>query len=648
MGWYQPTPLNPTHKEVTTATSSNFPTSAGMGQYKSFKNGVSASSNPLRRMKQVGRMADSDIGRSVIDVYSEEATQPDVRKQKCVWFECINKDVEDRLNSLLDRINIEQMAGQIMSGIIGTGNNFNRVVYGEQGIIKLADVEEPIRRLYHPQTKALLGFLWEGQEPEVPFYSDQTKVFAPWDFIHFRRLAQPGSEYGVSLIDHLYELWRKIELATDQMVIYRLHTMPSRHVCMVDCGTMDYTSAMEQVKMAQTFMRSSVSVGEDGLNSKFNPPSIDSMLYIAKRTGEDTSFETLSGDREVPDVHDLEHLLKAFFGGARVPKDYVGYGDDSGIAQASLVTKDIRFARGVRMIRRAFINGIQSLGQFELAFHGIDPLAHDISVHMSPVSAIEEELNAEILERQVNAVSSLTSLLQNLGVTNKDIIRLAFTEYMKLPKDFIKVAMLAAQVNQAVGGEDEGGLGMPPSMGMGGGGSLGGSGLDEPDLGSPSGDDLDLPDEDVLLDSRDKALHRKLLHEAMQQIAKSDKRKSNKVKSLLKEFNESIERLSDPSSGVSLVERFANENVLDFSLRSLLSEIAKTSEDKGQVILSESSADKVDKIAEQPLTEDYKKSIGVGVELSEELKAAEKEEEFGEAIHEAVRAVSNARKSKTV
>ena len=89
---------------------------------------------------------------------------------------------------------------------------------------------------------------------------------------------------------------------------------------------------------------------------------------------------------------------------------------------------------------------------------------------MSRISSVEEELNTEIIRSQVEIADGISNLLKNLNVPNADIIRLTLTDYLKLPRDFVEIAAMAAEAADAAG------IGKEDGMGIGGGGGMGGMG----------------------------------------------------------------------------------------------------------------------------------------------------------------------------
>jgi hypothetical protein len=274
---------------------------------------------------------------------------------------------------------------------------------------------------------------------------------------------------------------------------------------MVDTGNQTVMEQSEQINMFVNLVRNALSIDILGgtMEARFRPPGLDSMLFFPKRHDENTEIITMQGDHDVPDVYDLELLYKQLFAGAKIPKAYLGFEENTGIAQASLVSQDIRFARMIRVLRKPIIIAFHQLAEIQLALKGYDPTQYNIEVHMSKISGLEEELNAATLEKQIDFASTLSSLCQSLEIPNREIIDLVFREYLHVPRRFVDLAKLSASIEQALGKakEDQMAMGGGGGGGMMGGGMGGMGGLDSgfmgPDQADMLGDDLGLDDADM-------------------------------------------------------------------------------------------------------------------------------------------------------
>lgn len=514
-GWYSSAPVNLTQAEVRGRQPSwQGLDGGGGGSSRSFSDLLKPSDNPIDKQSDMETMMNSDIGRPIIETYAEEASQLDINKQKSIWFECNDSTVEEDLNRMLDRIGVEDAIYSICYQLAGKGNHFRRILWNNEGVVNFVPIDHrEIRRIWDPTSKRLLGFSWQGQKPLEPHFENNEHLFSPWSFIHFRNILDPTSEYGGSLIEHLYPMFKRMQYGLNQMCLYRMHVMPNRHVIWMDSGQQDFTTVMEQQHMFESMFRQKSMMSQGGmLESRYDAPAMDSILFIPRREGEKTELETMTGDKDVPDVYDLEYLAKCFYGGARVPKAYLGHGDDGqGLAQASLVSQDIRFARMIRVLRRPIIYGFWQLACIHLALQGKDPKSYNIKVRMSKISALEEEVNAATLESQMAVARDLVSICKDLEVPNREVMELVFKEYLHVPRQFIDVVKLAMSASAAATGNDASSA-MFGSMGGGGGGGL------DLDLPPEGGEDMDAGDDIAPLEGK---VLKNVLTESINTIRKS-------------------------------------------------------------------------------------------------------------------------------
>jgi hypothetical protein len=610
----------------------------GGGSSRSFSDLLKPSDNPVDKQSDMETMMNSDIGRPIIETYAEEASQLDINKQKSVWYECNDSSIEEELNNMLETIGVEDSIHSICYQLSGKGNHFRRILYNNNdGVVGFVSVpHQDIRRIWDQTSKRLLGFVWQGQQPSEPTLDGNEHMFSPWSFIHFRNVLDPNSEYGSSMVEHLYPMFKRMQYGLNQMTMYRLHCMPNRHVFWIDGGTQDFTSIMEQAHMFESMMRQKSMIGNAGmLESRFDPPAMDSMLFIPKRTGEETKYEVMQGDKEVPDVYDLEYLAKCFYGGARIPKAYLGHGDDggNGMAKASLVSQDIRFARMIRVLRRPVIYGFWQLACIHLALKGRDPAQYNIKVRMSKISALEEEVNAATLESQMRMAGDMTRLCKDLEIPNSATMELIFKEYLKVPRNFIDLAKLAMSVSSAAAGNDT-----SDSMfgGLGGGG-----GSDFGDLGGETGGEeveVEADVEDLPVEAR-RSLN-KILVEGVKSIRQ--RRKSGTLTEELKgSINESLSSMNANLSEIQSI-RMSKKSSLTEQIENEVSTLASISwpmpKPKVLLLAESGSGSKLD--SNKLLLEDIE-SFKTALELQE--SAFKKK-----PSNKAVQMVENARKAKSI
>ena len=269
-GHFEPAPKNLTDKETKAGQAG----ASVLDSISWYHDNLKASSDYTVHMGELKEMADFEFIGPIIDLYAEEATQPDLEKGKTVWYECDDSDIERNLNDMLDRVNNEELAYTLAFDISGFGNAWLRILRNDDdGITQLVPmVPGEVERVWEPTTRRLVGFKWKDQEPandDSAVFAGQDKIFAPWEFLHFRRMGRSRkTEYGEALVEALFPLYRKVKMGVDQMLIYRLHTMPNRFAVYVDTGTQPVSESMETTNMFKNHFRSSLAAGKQEFEAR--------------------------------------------------------------------------------------------------------------------------------------------------------------------------------------------------------------------------------------------------------------------------------------------------------------------------------------------------------------------------------------------
>jgi len=337
----------------------------------------------------------SEVG-SVLDGYAEDATQFEQMQQRTVWCEADDDDVVEEVHHLFDKIGVEEWIEGLAHDTAQYGDDFARLHYDEKqpqkGILGVEWLDprevERIEDLYGN----LIGFSrLESQE----FAATQAKInedelWMPYDVIHFRLLSQKfmrfrGTDqrygetamYGTSLLWNVRRVGKQVRLLEELLIIYRLSKAVDRFIYYVDVGK---GSSPAQANRTLNDWRRAMKKREykNPVTGEFD------VLYHAAALDDDI-FWALHGDIQnsrvevrpavgnVTDVVDYDSFINKLFAGLRAPKAYFGYEGDVN-AKATLSSQDIRFARGVKKIQRAIINGLTKIAQIHLIFKkGLSP-----------------------------------------------------------------------------------------------------------------------------------------------------------------------------------------------------------------------------------------------------------------------------------
>jgi hypothetical protein len=164
---------------------------------------------------------------TALDIYAEEASQPDSKVGLRVWVESKDKEMADELNGMFQRIRLEAKAWGIYRNIAKYGDCFEYLLLGSYGVHDIQFIHPS--RVERVQEDGLLGFKSSDLSGVVPM-DNKTNLFKPWDFVHFRVMAyDQESVYGRSFMESLRKVWKQLSMLETMIVIFRISKAVQRN-----------------------------------------------------------------------------------------------------------------------------------------------------------------------------------------------------------------------------------------------------------------------------------------------------------------------------------------------------------------------------------------------------------------------------------
>ena len=356
---------------------------------------------------------------AAVDVYSEDATQPNTMTGDTVWIESDDEEVRTDLGTMLKkRVDVENEIWGMAKTLVMYGNDFSEIlVSNEEGVVGLhALPPETMRRVEGPKGE-LLGFVQDpsGQFRVAPaeFIEIIQKkkpvpagvvIFEPWQIVHDRLQNQyRQSPYGIAILEPARWIWKRLLLLEDAMMIYRLTRAPSRFAFYVDVGDMPPRQAMRYMQtMRQNFRKKKFVNPQTGkLDLRFSPLAQDEDFYIPVRGGrESTRIDVLQGPDFPGSTEDALYFYQKLLTALKIPPAFLGREENTS-AKNVLAHEDVRFARAVMRVQRELRNGLKRVCNVHLASRNIDPESVDYEVFMTTPSGIYELAQMEIRKARV-------------------------------------------------------------------------------------------------------------------------------------------------------------------------------------------------------------------------------------------------------
>lgn len=410
----------------------------------------------MRHMRyNVYERMDSDLVASALDVYANEATQKNA-DGTIVGVYSESKFIEDELSDMLRVIGINnQKSWMIIRNMCKYGDHFASVKLDSvKGVVGLKDLE-PLSIYRLEQEGELVGYVQDtevlrtavqnanvtsaGMNPyinlntlslsymtgdTVSWAEDEEALimFLKYELAHFR-LRSTGKfiPYGQSILENAVDVWKKLDLLFDSLIIYRLNRAPSRFVFYVDVGNAQGADVENIVKRQLNKINKKEYIGPNGqLNERYQLLDMNANIYIPMQKESKSKVDLLQGAQNVGEIEDVSFLNNRLFSALKVPKAFLGFEGDVS-SKGMLSQQNVTFGKSIQNLQEDFLETIKDICIIHLAIRGISTLddLKSFDLVMSRPSYIEEKAKVEIEAAKV----SLASSLDGFGVNKKWIAK---------------------------------------------------------------------------------------------------------------------------------------------------------------------------------------------------------------------------------
>lgn len=374
---------------------------------------------------------------SVLDQYSEDATQVDKVKGKSVWIESDNEEIQTELTSMLERLGIEEDLEGLFRDLAKYGDDFMRLIYWDPathpelarktGIHYYEFVDPRVYERVEDEYGVLIGFVPTDLSGSSTILDD--RILKPWDVVHFRIRTRKYTPmlgrniHGTSMLKNSIRPGRQKRMLDDLMLNYRLHKSTDKRIYYIDVGN----AAPEQIPSILNLYRNNVTrkshlnrmTSEAFMQRK--PMSFLEDIFWPIKGDSQTRIDSISADPNIRDIVDIEHKVRQLFGTLRAPMSSFGFSRENQLeARNPASSVDIRFARAVMKLQKSGIQGLTRMCQIHLALRGMDPSADNFRVCMTEPSALEHLMRIENMQQKLGAADQMIRLGQDIGLDNKN------------------------------------------------------------------------------------------------------------------------------------------------------------------------------------------------------------------------------------
>ena len=158
-----------------------------------------------------------------------------------------------------------------------------------------------------------------------------------------------------------------------------------------------------------------------------NKASTISNVYIPTRNGKaDTTIDSIGGDTNIQDISGLDTYLSRLFSAIRVPKEFLGLGENGGFLDASMTKKDLRYCRMVTRVQDLICRTINDIIEFKCTKTKYNGKLPKYEVNYTQTSTVEEIENLEEMNMRLGLATALSEFIGANPHVDKD----AFADYI--------------------------------------------------------------------------------------------------------------------------------------------------------------------------------------------------------------------------
>lgn len=410
----------------------------GATGYDNLSSTLKLENSMLERYADYEEMDDYPEISSALDIYADDATVPDSLTGFTVNVKSKSDEVNTLLNTMLHKkVKIDEQIWPITRTLTKYGNSYAELLVDDTGVVGINPLPSPTVRRIETKKGSLLGFVQDSsgkfsvdkgmiikalKDPDGPrlVKGSETVIFERSEVVHWRLIGKNlASEYGYSVLDSARWIWRRLVMAEDSALVYKLTRSPSRFAFYIDVGDLPSGQAMAYVnQVKQQFKKKKLfNPGTGKLDFRINPLAPDEDFFIPTRGGQESTRIDIMQGADSQSVADLQYFRNKLFSALKVPRSYLGA--DGATNRASLSQEDVRFARTVMRIQREVRNGLKRMCEVHLAINGIDPASVEFDIKMSNPSSIFEMAQIELRNAQADNARSLLEFFPRTYVMSR-------------------------------------------------------------------------------------------------------------------------------------------------------------------------------------------------------------------------------------
>jgi hypothetical protein len=308
-------------------------------------------------------------------------------------------------------------------------------------------------------------------------------TFENWQCAHFRILGNDKhAPYGTSVLDPARRIWRQLVLIEDAMLAYRVVRAPERRMFKIDVGNIPPQDVEQYMEKVKTSLKRNSLVNETTgrVDLRYNPLSVEEDYFIPIRGGVGSDITTLAGASQLNDIDDVKYIRDKLFSALKIPHSYLSMTEGGDEDKTTLAQKDIRFARTIQRLQRAFMSELEKIAVvhlFTLGYRGQDLISFKLGLN-NP-SKLAELQEIEYIRTKFDLANNVVEGMFSKHWIAENILRMTDEEFLRNQRE----AFYDRKYQVSLDAISEMGAAMAAGGGLGG--EMGGEMMPPPEEGAP-------------------------------------------------------------------------------------------------------------------------------------------------------------------
>lgn len=449
---------------------------------KSSDTEVEKTANYLLQALKLDENAWSHISRLVTygDLYLETFRKSDLNEEQIGKMNLKENSDTNTLNSNLKN-NKAKLTEDIIVNIYGKDDRLQEYIEAVPNPAEIFDLTKRGKTVGFLKTK--INQTTANSSNSVAYnynFSDDVKIFDPTKFIHIT-LPDPNNrnpetvkifnsssssikkkdrekeeeslffqvKRGKSILYNLFKIYREMKLLEDSILLNRVTRSALVRIIQVEVGDMGKAQVTQLLQRVKAMFDEKIAFDKDKGLSQFNSANpIENNVYVPTREGKgQITTNTLGGDFNVGELTDLNFFLNKLFAGLKIPKPFLGFMDDNAgfSGGESLAKVSSRYAKTIKRIQNAYIQGIKTLLNILFLDRGLDNYVNKFEVKMQSPSTVEDSDRIESLSSKVALAGDIFSLFNDVE-DSTDRLKIALT----LAKNYLTDSELITIVEEII------------------------------------------------------------------------------------------------------------------------------------------------------------------------------------------------------